>query len=76
MTYEPDRKQLAKKALTQALLSIGISDGQASDIIKGTKKPSLDRAVEIEERIGIPASAWAKHTHLDEMWKIIAERAK
>lgn len=40
------------------LVQLGISPGQACDILKRRKLPSLKLAVEIEDRLGIPARWW------------------
>ena len=40
------------------LVSAGVSPGQACDIIKNYKLPSLARAVELEDKLNIPARYW------------------
>lgn len=72
MDYQP----LAKKALQLALTDFGYSAGMVSDLINGNRKPSLEKATEIEEQIGIPASAWQAGVPLDQMWAIIMKGSK
>lgn len=42
---------------------LGISRSYASELLKGSKTPSLDVAVRIEQEFGVPASAWINAHH-------------
>ena len=35
-----------------------VSGGYASDLARGTRKPSLEKAIEFEKAYGIPPSFW------------------
>jgi plasmid maintenance system antidote protein VapI len=43
---------------TSDLTALGLSRSYAFELIKGTRKPSLEVAVRIEQALGIPASSW------------------
>lgn len=47
------------KALSSALREkLNISTSYASELANGKRLPSLTLAVQIQEKLGIPASAW------------------
>lgn len=49
----------AESAPTQAeLVSIGVSQSYASELLAGKKTPSLKLAVRIFQRLGFPVTAW------------------
>lgn len=44
----------------KSLTALGIHPATVSDIINGKKLPSLERAVLIEDRLGIPPRWWVE----------------
>lgn len=63
-------------ALAARLRDFGYSAAMASEIAAGRKKPSLEKAVEIEAAIGIPASAWIKGEGVAGMLAVMQRSAK
>ena len=63
--------ELARKALRDRLLGMGFHPSMASELVNGPRKPNLKTATKIEQRVGIPASAWSDGPPLQEMWDII-----
>jgi len=54
-----DFRSVARKALRDVLTQdCGVSISAASEMASGKKKPSLGKAVEIQNVTGIPASEW------------------
>lgn len=47
-----------KALATRLRETLGVSAGYASDLANGNRKPSLEKAVEIEAKLGIPVAAW------------------
>jgi len=45
-------------SIAQRLQSIGVAVGYSYDLANGYRSPSLKKAREIEEKLGIPVSAW------------------
>lgn len=70
-----DILDLAQIALRRSLEEIGYSKAGASELAAGKRKPSIERAADIERRIGIPAAAWADGPPLQQMWNIMKKRA-
>ena len=44
----------------KALVAIGIHPATASEMMNGKKLPSLERAVLVEDRLGIPPRYWVE----------------
>lgn len=77
MKYKPDHRPLAEKALRLALVEeIGYDQRTASALVKHRCFPSRDRAVEIEQKIGITVGAWKAKTATDDMWQIVLDASK
>lgn len=51
------QRRLTKSEIAR---KIGITPSEYSDLLSGRRRPTLDRAVDIEERIGVPAHWWAE----------------
>ena len=75
MAEKIEHLEIARKTLAGYLVSIGYTKGMASLMVNGLRKPSLERAAEIEREFGIPASAWATRVPLQETWDFIVKRA-
>lgn len=67
----PEQCRFARLALSERLRGLGYSDGMASDMASGKRKPSIDRAALIEKSLNIPAAIWAERVPLQEMWNIL-----
>lgn len=52
---------------------LNISPQQISSYLLGRGRPSLDKAIEIEKRYGIPVSAWGERQRMD---KDMAKRVR
>ena len=66
---------LTRIALSRRLTSLGYPSSTVSDYVHGRAKPSLERAAEIEAKIGIPASAWVNGVPLAEMQAELNKRS-
>jgi hypothetical protein len=63
---------LGRKALTEALRSgAGLKQSHASDLVRGHRSPSLELALVIEEKTGIPPSFWRAENRGEAMWERI-----
>ena len=75
MKNEPEHLTLARKALRGYLVSVGYTRGMASLMVAGDRKPSREKAVEIEQKFCIPVAAWTEGVPLQETWDFIVRRA-
>lgn len=68
--------ELARKALRDRLLGMGMHPSMASELANGPRRPNIKTAAEIEKRIGIAPSAWVDGPPLEAMWAIIKRTAE
>ena len=71
-----DHLKIAKRVLYERLMAIGFSQSHASELARGKKRPTLEGAALIEEKLEIPAAVWATRVPLQEMWNIIKRTAE
>lgn len=72
-----DTDELGRKALTQELRrKAGLKSSFTSQLVNGSKSPSLDLALKIEETTGIPPMFWRAKNRGEAMWLRIAEEEK
>lgn len=67
-------QKMAKAGLTAELLKMNFSSSYVSQLVNGLKKPSLERAAQIEEAIGLPMRAWPDGSFLTHYWKKVTAK--
>jgi antitoxin component HigA of HigAB toxin-antitoxin module len=56
-----DKRSISDLKASELQSEIGLSRSYASELLNGKRRPSLDIAVKIERRFGVPAAAWVDH---------------